>query len=509
MHQFQLRKPILAALGVCAALCAAPGLVLADDAQDIQTLKDQVKSLQQQINQMSGTKPAGSSSAASSPRSTPSSTPSSTLTFAGVTLYGTVDLGVAYVSHGAPLSQTWGPGLPYFVQSFSNHSITGVSGNGLSQSKVGLSGVEPLVGDFTGIFRLETGFNPWSGRLTDGPGSLVVNDGKAAAVRTSAGDSSRAGQALNGAAYVGVSSKTFGTLTIGRQNGLMLDLLSKYDPQLQAQAFSPISLSGTSGGLGDTQSNRLDNSIKYQVNIGPARAAYIHQFGTDGYIPEGGNEVTLGVDLGGFSMDVLYGLIHGEIAATQLSAAQQAAAPNTLAATVSDNTGYSAQASYNFKEFLPFKLYAGYERIKYNNPEHPIVANAATFNYVTDIGGYLLSVTTNNAYGSNSFGTNDFLQKILQIEWAGLRYSITPKFDLTGAYYQYNQKSFNTNACRNATLASCAGELHDFSLVADYHWTKRFDTYAGEQYSFVQNGLAAGYLYTSDWTTMLGMRFNF
>jgi predicted porin len=51
--------------------------------------------------------------------------------------------------------------------------------------------------------------------------------------------------------------------------------------------------------------------------------------------------------------------------------------------------------------------------------------------------------------------------------------------------------------------------LHDASLVADYHWTKRFDTYAGVNYSIVQNGLANGYLFTSDWTPMVGVRFNF
>ncbi len=108
-------------------------------------------------------------------------------------------------------------------------------------------------------------------------------------------------------AYAGVSSKTFGTLTFGRHNGLMLDLLTKYDPQQQSQAFSPIGLSGTAGGLGDTESNRLDNSLKYQLQIGPVRFAYLHGFGSDGYWPQNSNEVTLGMDLAGFSIDALYG----------------------------------------------------------------------------------------------------------------------------------------------------------------------------------------------------------
>jgi hypothetical protein len=63
-------------------------------------------------------------------------------------------------------------------------------------------------------------------------------------------------------------------------------------------------------------------------------------------------------------------------------------------------------------------------------------------------------------------------------------------YDLTAAYYQYNQKSNAANGCTNAGAGTCAGELHDASLVADYHFTKRFDGYAGVNCSLVQNGLA-------------------
>ncbi len=297
------------------------------------------------------------------------------------------------------------------------------------------------------MFRVETGFNPWSGRLTDGPGSLTQNNGKANAVKISAGDSSRAGQAFNGMAYAGISSKSLGTLTFGRHNGLMLDMLGKYDPQLQAQAFSPIALSGTSGGLGDTQSNRLDNSVKYVLTFGPAHAGYLHGFGSAGYVPQSANEANLGFELGGFSIDALWGEVHGEVAAASLSAANITtlntpgpnALPgwslsNTLAATISDNTGYSVQASYNMKEFFPLKLYAGWERIKYNNPSHSVPAGSQ------DIGGYVLGIVNNNAFG---------IQKIFEISWVGARWSVTPEFDLTLAGYGYNQKSFAANGCTN------------------------------------------------------------
>ncbi len=57
--------------------------------------------------------------------------------------------------------------------------------------------------------------------------------------------------------------------------------------------------------------------------------------------------------------------------------------------------------------------------------------------------------------------------------------------------------------------ASCAGTLDDASLVGDYHWTKRFDTYLGFNWSEVKNGLANGYLFRNDQTYMTGVRFNF
>ena len=195
-------------------------------------------------------------------------------------------------------------------------------------------------------------------------------------------------------------------------------------------------------------------------------------------------------------MDVLYGLQHGAVSATSLTAAQLAAGvpANSLAATVSDNTSYSVLASYNAKEYFPIKFYAGWERVKYNNPAHPLPAGS------TGLGGYTLSVVSNTAFN---------IQRILQYSWTGARWSVTPVFDLTAAYYVYNQKSNAANGCRDASAGTCAGELQDASIVADYHFSARFDGYAGVNYSLAQDGLASGFLFKNDWTPMIGVRFNF
>jgi predicted porin len=167
---------------------------------------------------------------------------------------------------------------------------------------------------------------------------------------------------------------------------------------------------------------------------------------------------------------------------------------NTLAATISDDTGYTVQASYNAKEFFPLKFYAGWERIKMNNPAHTDPAGTE------DIGGYILGIVNNSAFN---------IQKILQISWAGVRWTATPNFELTGAGYMNNQKSFAANGCRNASAGSCAGEQLDLSLVADYHFTKRFDSYAGVNWSRVTNGLSNGFLFNSSYAPMVGVRYNF
>jgi predicted porin len=408
-----------------------------------------------------------------------------------ITLYGTVDLGIAHLSHGMPSSSYYSSGVPYLISKGSNQSITAVSSNGLGQSKAGLMGSEPIGGGVSVVFKLETGFVPTSGNLVDGEKSMVLNDGKALAAQTQANDSARAGQIFQGAAYAGVSSKQYGTLTFGRQTGLQQDAIAQYDPQQQANAFSPIGYSGVAAGAGDTEDSRLDSAMKYTFGMGPMRLALLHQFGSVGQIQSGADAIDVGADYAGLSVDATYTKVSDAVSATSLSAAQASANPGTLAATVSDNRAAALQARYNTGTVV---FYAGYEHIVFANPSHPLTAPAS------NIGGYILSVLTQTAYGDH---------RILEISWAGVRYTLIPKLDLTAAYYHYDQNSYKGNGCANSSASSCSGTLNAGSLVADYRFTKHFDAYAGLMYSNVGNGLAAGYLNSADFTQMLGGRFSF
>ena len=102
----------------------------------------------------------------------------------------------------------------------------------------------------------------------NGPNSLLENNGVPLASQSSNADSSRAGQFYNTVGYAGLSSLTYGTLTVGRQNSLELDGVNAYDPMGGSYAFSVIGWQGTAVGGGDTEDARISTSVKYRADVG-------------------------------------------------------------------------------------------------------------------------------------------------------------------------------------------------------------------------------------------------
>jgi predicted porin len=447
------------------------------------------------------------------------------LTFHGITLYGIVDVGIQDQTHGAPINDYFVAGSAEIVQKNSNHSVTGVTPSNLSNSRVGLQGVEPIVGDWSGVFKLETFFNPQSGEISDALKSLVQNNGRALAVQTTNVDSSASGQTFI-QSYAGFSSKTFGTFTFGRQNTVLADGIAKYDPNFASQAFSLIGISGTTAGGGDTQNRRLDSSVKYVGTFGgAAHLSAQYKFNQATGSANSAFELSFGGEYAGLSVDAYYAKIKDAVSVAGLSAAQVAdlskpntdptslcpsvlpaggscvaASPNNaLAATISDNTSYALMGLYNLGVV---KFYGGYEHIQYANPNTPL---SAGFN----VAAYTIAFV-NVQSGPTSTYVND---KTLQVFWAGIRYTVIPQLDLVGAYYGYKQNAYGTGAnagCSTNKSGTCSGTEDVISFDADYRLNKRFDAYAGVMYSGVHDGLANGYLFhTTDITTTTGVRFKF
>jgi predicted porin len=410
----------------------------------------------------------------------------------GICVYGNFDMGVTYQNHGAPLSALAGAPLDYLVSKNSAGSYFGASANNMSNSFIGLRGKQEIADNLYAVFNLQTLFNTENGLNSNGPGSVAQNNGLTGNLfaQNSFGDSSKAGQMFNNAAYFGISSPTYGTFTMGRQSALTSDLIVNYDSLSGANAFSLITFQGANGGGGDTENRILDNSYEYRVSVGPVRLAGEIQARNGGNsAPGNAFEGDIGFDYMGFSMDFVGAKVYDAVSAQvmspgnlALSAATVSQGLGQIGAVVSDNTVFSVGAKYIIG---PWKLFGGYERIDYANPNNPLNPGAFT------TGGFILGAGSaiNNANFPND--------KILQTAWVGAKYSITPAFDIIGAYYHEWQNSFGTGAvagCADARSSQCSGSIDAVSLVVDWRFARHMDMYAGVMWSQAQNGLASGFL---------------
>jgi predicted porin len=429
--------------------------------------------------------------------------PSDSLTWYGITLYGVIDVGATYQTHGSPLNDFYAQGVEYGISANSNRSYAGLAPNGLTQSRIGLSGAREFAEGWSGVFRLETRFSPLSGEIANGPKSLIQNNGVPPANQTANSDSSQAGQAFSSAAYAGVSSNTFGTLTIGRQNGLLHDNVLKYDPNAGSYGFSLIGFSAVTAGAGDSEYNRLDNSLKYFGQFGPARVGAQYQPAGE---PTGGvgYELDAGGDAGQLQFDATYVTKHDAIALASYSPtpaqlvallAKGLTLQDSLKATLSNNKSWSLMARCDAGAF---KAFAGYENITYGAPDLGLIAVGSS-----TIGGYQIASVTTNSYTHH---------KILQVPWAGLKYSITPKWIVTGAFYHYDQNSYATGktaGCSTPSASNCSGTENAWSLLLEYQYNTHVDMYGGLLQSAVSGGLSSGYLANAATSTTAGVRLSF
>jgi predicted porin len=430
----------------------------------------------------------------------PAAADNTSLTLHGITFYGLIDIGLQYNTHAAPVSDYYLSSTGAVIQKNGNKSLFALVSNNMAVSRVGLKGNEPLADDLSGVFELTTYFLPHSGEVASCLKSLTLNNGKPLTAQTTGIDCPFAGQLFGRAAYAGVSSLRYGTLTFGRQRTLMGDGFVQYDPA-PSLVFSVIGFSGVAGGGGDGEDAILDSALKYVAKYGPLHVGGLYQFGGSGSSANSAVQAQIGTEFAAGSVDAFYEHKNNAILASPLSPMQVAALPslgysssNSLAGTVSDNTAYAIAGRYSLG--AP-QLFGGYEHIEYANPLHPLAPG-----YV-DIGGYVLAFVNNTAYSHH---------RILQIFWTGVRYSVTPRVDVAAAYYGYRQNSYATGAnagCTSNNSPGCSGALDGLSLSVDWRLTRRFDAYGGTLWTSVKDGLSSGYLNTSNIATTVGIRYSF
>ena len=441
------------------------------------------------------------------------------LTWNGVTLYGTVDMGGTYQTHGSPFDPNFPTGASYLLGAGGGNATNRAAGfgwapNGMSQSNVGIKVIEPIApGGWSFISQNELAFDPYSLLLSNAPQAMQNGIGVAENLQAQPYDSSRWGW-LAATNVVGLSQPVFGTMTFGRQNSLLNDSLSAYDPMGASYAFAMIGYSGKYAGAGGTEEARWTTAIKYRVNVGDFRFAVMGQpiGGADGgynaYNPNNGAVAgQIGSDLhlgpGVFSWDVVgtwekdavnigttfpgqttalgwptsfpSGFSAGCGAGTLLSPACSG-----LKATLSNNTSIAVLAKYSFGSWgntpppvvgkappvpsgpsgIPLTLYAGYEWIQLANPSDPqlgsFLDDGFTFNYVNVAANRLSgngTTVANNAFNANCNGVgsaNPCTAEIFQFAWAGFKYGITRNLDFIAVNYVEWQNTFVTNTVCNS-----------------------------------------------------------
>ncbi len=487
--------------------------------------------------------------------------PDGPVTWNGVTFYGTIDVGFAYNTNGLPASGAFyvGPNYTIYGSKYADGGLGTITNNALEQSKVGLKIEENIGYGFQAIGKLETGFNPISGEISDACASLLRNNGQYYQNVTNYGDGSRCGQAFNGAAYAGLSSPLYGTLTFGRQNSLVNDGMGAYDPMALSYAFSLIGYSGTpGGGIGSTETARWDSSVKYVFTYGPFHAAGMYtDGGQDTPMYGNGYGANAGITYGGFSIDGFYTQENGAVNLSNSVSLTPVTSISTslLSATITNNEAWDVMAKYTFNvpgffgsavsmkdspcggykdapcapPSAKVTLFGGFQETTLSNPDHP----QSYYDGFSTIGGY--QYTTSGTLLFNS-------DKVLDTAWAGAKYEDGP-WSLTGAYYYWSQNNYltadtgtvtydgqtaNKNTCLgqtlnnlskknaatptfigNATGKNCSGDLNQASFLIDYAFNKHFDIYAGVTFSEESGGINSGYLQENDTMFASGLRVKF
>ncbi|MCC8395917.1 porin [Paraburkholderia sp. MMS20-SJTR3] len=308
-----------------------------------------------------------------------------------VTLYGSLDAGLAYVNN------------------IGGNSAWLQSSNLLSYSTFGLRGAEDLGGGLKAIFKIESGFNLSNGGFSDNG-------------------------MFNRQAYVGLASRDFGTLTLGRQFDSVVDYLS------------PLSLAGQAGTV-NLAAHPLNND-----NIGAQYAI--------------NNAVKYeSADYAGFHFGGLYGF-------------------SNAAGQFANGRAWSVGAGYANG---PLKVAAAYDQT--NTDRNSFNGNAAA---TVPFGGDLkrtFGVGANYGFGpatagllwtrtrvqGSTFGFEGLNARFDNIEVNGT-YSLTPSLALVGNYtYTYGKTT-------GGGTDGSSPKWHSATLAVDYSFSKRTDVYLAGAY---------------------------
>lgn len=392
-----------------------------------------------------------------------------------IELYGVLDATVGHVRH----SLAGSPFTPATVNPVSatrsvvSDSVTGLFNGGISPSRWGVRGSEELTSNLKVIFTLESGLNLPTGNLSNAAQALADNRNSTSGTVSVA--SSMNGQLFGRQAFVGLADRNLGQVTFGRNYTPMFDIVSAYDPVQNAQLFSPFGFSGAFGGGGGVTENlRQDNSIKYKNKIADFNFGAMYKFGEVPGITgaQSGYAVFGGYEAHGFGIQAAYEGYRDALSETN------SATPGSVNVTNFNTSAYMIAAKYNFGAVT---IRGGFESFKLKQPSDSLISISSG-----SINGFPIGnmPTTEKCTTGN---TADFCspERKTNIFWIGGDYNFTPMFNLAAAFYDINPKASADYAVSSEgrLTGQGNGHIYQFSVLADYRFSKRTDLYAGILYS--------------------------
>ncbi|WP_417283947.1 porin [Comamonas sp.] len=332
-----------------------------------------------------------------------------------VQLYGIVDAAVRHTTN----------------QGANKSGLTEMIGGGMSQSRWGINVTEDLGGGLSAIANLEARF------LTDSGVSASTN--------------------FFQQSWVGLRSKSFGQITMGRQYNMLFDVVTStyssfpYSPYMEA--YKPE--------IGMSMGARANNMLKYVAEFGPVRGALQYSF-------DEGNK-------GPFT-----------------SAAQVPAAVGGATKTAGGYLRYSDKGLSVGGGFLRTTLPAGtdvdawtvggsyrtgplYFNVGYGLNKRKDAYSANPFNAAVD--STLLSLYWQGSSNGGFMAGNADKRQMYKI---GFGYQITPQIN-AGMHYFHAKQSGSAGGAFN-------GKADFMVAVVDYAFSKRTDAYFGVDHTKVSGG---------------------
>jgi predicted porin len=327
-----------------------------------------------------------------------------------LTIYAFVLATQAHAQSSVTLYGVLDEGLNFTTNAGGHHAFSMVSGE-TAETSFGLKGTEDLGGGLSAIFTLENGVNINSGALNEG------------------------GRLFGRQAFVGLSSQTMGTVSLGRQYDAMIDM------------WSPFTAAGST--MGDFAAHpfdndnadydyRLNNSVKYLT-------PELHGFQAEAVY--GFSNATNFASNRAYSAGVMYSI--GPFS-TALAYTKQNGGGTSTGGAVGTDGVFVAASQQNFG--------AG---IKWTFSDNSNVALAYSHTDVYD--------PTANAYVPN-IGTQTWTSwKFDNVEING-QYFFRPALSVIGAY-TFTQGELNDTMGHDSPI------WHQVSLMLNYSLSKRTSVY--------------------------------